>query len=251
MRKKTDTNQKGFSLIELILVILLIALIAAMAFSRFLSTSDAGAGEINLQEVVSKINQRRDEAIRLNGNRASTSLEREVAPLVEIDFNDLTTTGSLVIDGKDANGDHYDDETGALLTHVAGGRWVYSRKSDPAEIAGGWRILTSEEEIPVGLIGQNGQGDAVTKIGFDGDGRAYGWQDGSWQKFPATRNKKSPGSDTPSMFWAVYLVKDDNRSKSPQAVAIAVYPSGQTEKFRYDGGAWLGFRARGISLTRE
>lgn len=228
----------------MLVVISIIGVFVAWGLSRFFGGSDSGAGERNLQSVTETIKQKRDEAVRLNGNRMQTSLESEVAPILTVDFDDFSTTASLVVSGLDEDRDNYDDETRTLLTHVERGNWVYSYRNDEIKMIGNWKVVTNPGELDTGPITDSGQGDLVTKIGFDGDGRAYGWQNDAWQKFPINLDqKKDSHDDSFSSFWAIYLVNESNKNS---AIAIAVYPSGQTEKFRYDGTSWLGFRSRNI-----
>lgn len=234
MKSSAQFKQSGFSLIELLIVIIIIGLIASFAFSRFLSVQDAGAGERVIQTVAAKIGQRRDEAIRLNGLNAATSLENEIAPLVVIDFSDSEATASLITDGTDADGDGRDDATGARITRLQNNVWQYSYRPDAIEFPGDWAVSTSI--APVGN-GSDGRGVPVTRIGFDGAGRAYGYAKGAWQKYPSGSSEDTASTqNTP--FWAVYA------GSGQYAVAVAVYPSGQTEKFRFDGVSWRGWRAR-------
>lgn len=243
MKSSAQFKQSGFSLIELLIVIIIIGLIASFAFSRFLSVQDAGSGERAVSAVAAKIGQRRDEAVRLNGLTVSTSLESQTAPLVTIDFGDLPTTASLFIDGTDANRDGIDDDTLAPLTRLQSNNWSYAYRPDRLQLPGSWTILQNPPTT-VGNI-SDGRGVPVTRVGFDGDGRAYGYVSGVWQKYPALSSSSSPAAallgeqNTP--FWAVYIGSREN------AVAVAIYPSGQTEKFRFDGSLWRGWRA---SLAR-
>lgn len=230
-------TEKGFSLIELLFVIVVVAFIASFAFSRFLSTrEDAGSGERTLEQVASRIQMRRTEAIRLNGLRVATSIETETAPLVEINFADLATTASLVIDGTDADDDGLDDASGESLTRLVGNYWQYAYRADALAPATEWNINEQENSNLI-ASGSGGRGIPVTRIGFDGDGRAYGYLDGTWRDFPtgALMDEQKPP------FWAVYMSKGEQGNI---AVAVAVYPSGSIEKFRFDGNTWRGWRGR-------
>lgn len=239
MNKKSATSENGYSLVELLLVIALVSLIAGLAFSRFLGLSEGGA-ETNLQNLSAVVNQKRDEAIRLNGNVAPTSLEFQIAPLVELDFADPETTKTLIVEGLDRNGDYLDDETGELLTHVEGGGWIYSRRDDARRLTNGWEVVADEGSLPVPPIAANGRGELVTKIGFDGEGRVFGWQKEEWRKFPLSFNEKKNSPDL--YFWAVYLKSANETNR--EVIALAVYPTGQTEKYRFDGEIWQGYRQR-------
>lgn len=245
MKSSVQFKQSGFTLVELLVVIIIIGLIASFAFSRFLSSQDAGAGERVVSSVASKIQQRRDEAVRLNGLNAATSLEFQTAPLVTIDFARSETTRSLIIDGTDADGDGRDDATNTSLTRLQNNDWIYSYRSDALQLPRNWTVTdpAGRSSSVVGSIGNgsDGRGVPVTRVGFDGRGRAYGFVSGAWQKYPTSSSASSSSAtgaqNTP--FWAVYIGGD-----AQSAVAVAIYPSGQTEKFRFDGSLWRGWRGR-------
>lgn len=236
MIRRTIVKKKhsGFSLIELLFVITLIGLIATLSFSRYLKQADTAAGERVLEQIASRLQLRRNEAIRLNGNRAATSLETETAPPVEINLTSLSTTASLIIDGTDIDNDGIDDETGTALTRLEDGNWQYAYRADPLSLPNGWVIGTPPENV--GLIGggATGRGIATTRIGFDGDGQAYGSTGTELEQFP-------PGAtldDQLAPFWAIYM------SNGSGNIAIALYPSGTIEKFRFDGTVWRGWRGQ-------
>ena len=254
MKLNTRLNsESGFSLIELMLVIGLIGLISALAFSRFLSANDTGAGERALQQINSRIQQRRDEAIRLNGLRAATSLENEVAPLVEMDLSDLSTTASLIINGTDADGDGRDDDTGETLTRLRSGNWQYSYRNDALDLPAGWSVVADDDRsLPIiGNGAGHGQGANVTRLGFDANGRTFGYVNGGWQRFPTGASPDENSAENPP-FWATYVARTDSLgTKNLIAVAVAVYPSGQTEKFHFDGYVWRGWRGRVIQPSAD
>jgi prepilin-type N-terminal cleavage/methylation domain-containing protein len=240
--KSHAINQKGFSLLELLLVMIISCVILAMVYIKFRPDFDSGSAEKAIETVAEKVAGRRDEAIRLNGLAAATSLETEVAPLVEIDFSDPETTASLIINGDDTNGDHLDDDTGEVLTYLSGNVWQYSYRDDPMKLPSSWNIVP-EGNLTVQPIYGRGRGTLVTRIGFDATGHVYGFHNGAWQKYPAdssTNQQESP-------FWAIYLERSGaGQNQETLAVAIAVYPSGQIEKFRFDGSKWRGWRGRTI-----
>ena len=250
MKNIRNSNQSGFSLIEMVLVVAIISLVCALAFSRLLGGNDGGGGERVIADAAVRITERRDEAVRLNGNLARTSLEEQTAPLVVVDFAGANAGASLIIDGVDADGDHRDDDSGDLLTHLENNDWIYSYRNDALKLPTGWSVLTTNRVARVKLIGngKNGQGALVTRIGFDAAGRAYGFERDEWQRFPI--GTEPSGSADTSPFWAVYFVNStetpNRQTRVRSMVAIAVYPSGHTEKFRFDGENWLGFRSRNL-----
>ena len=236
------TAEHGFSLLELLLVICISSVIVALVYIKFRPDFDSGSGERTIEAVADKVAMRRDEAVRLNGLAAATSLETLVAPLVEIDFSDLSTTRSLIINGDDVDGDHYDDDTGDLLTHLSGNAWQFSYRNDALKLPSSWHVVESGS-MTAEIINGNGRGTPVTKIGFDAEGRVYGFIDGNWQKYPAD---SSTEQENPP-FWAIYLENSGaGRNAETLVVAVAVYPSGQIEKFRFDGSRWRGWRGRTI-----
>ena len=243
LQNPKQTAEKGFSLLELLLVIVLASVIAALTYTKFRPQLDSGAAERTLETVAEKIAMRRDEAIRLNGLAAATSLETDTAPLVEIDFKDLPTTASLIINGDDLDHDNYDDDTNQRLTSLSGNRWKYSFRGDALSLPTFWHF-SAKGELSVPLIGGGrGRGNPVTRIGFDAAGRAYGDSgDGEWQKFP----QDSSSDQQSAPFWAVYLESNGAKKNQTLAIAVAVYPSGQIEKFRFDGAAWRGWRGRAV-----
>lgn len=245
-RKNTPAiHEKGFSLLELLLVIVISSVIAATVYIKFRPDFDSGSAERTIEAVAEKVAGRRDEAIRLNGlAAAATSLEAQVAPLVEIDFLDPATTASLIIDGDDGNSDYFDDDTGEFLTHLNGSGWKYSYRGDALKLPAAWRVV-AKSDMSVAPINDRGRGVPVTRIGFDAAGHVYGYADDTWQKYPADSSTEQQYSP----FWTIYLEgsgRDQNAPALAVAVAVAVHPSGQIEKFRFDGSRWRGWRGRTI-----
>lgn len=253
MRRATLGN--GFTLIETVLTITIVAMIAVLAYSTLWGKDETAGAEKTLGDAAGRIAQKRDEAIRLNGQKAATSFNNFIAPLVEVDFGSLETTASLIIDGTDNDGDQQDDYTEEYLTHLRDNRWVYSYRNDALELSAEWEVyLPDSSRMPVPLIskGHNGCGAAVNKIGMDDQGRIYAFEQGEWRKFPVGA-PLDLGNSATSPFWAIYFIKKQNRSgigtarsSIGAAVAIAVYPSGQIEKFRFNGERWSGYKGRTV-----
>jgi prepilin-type N-terminal cleavage/methylation domain-containing protein len=247
--KTGKSSEKGFSLLELLLVMIITSFILALVYIKFRPDMDSGDGERAIEAIAQKLAMRRDEAIRLNGLSAATSLENETAPLVVIDFDDLQTTASLAINGDDADGDHHDDVTGEMLTYLKGGDWKFSYRNDALKLPDTWKIVRDGEMNvkPIRIKDQE-RGVAVTKIAFDADGRVYGYYNGAWQRFPTVAaSDEQSGDQGASPFWAVYLQHTDSKyTDGTLCVAVAIYPSGQIEKFRFDGSTWRGWRGRTV-----
>lgn len=255
------SREAGFSLIEMLIVMAVIGILVGYALSRNGATaSTAGGGERALDEVERRLYERHDAAVRLNRLAAPTSLENYTAPPVEIDLTNATTTRALLIEGVDANGDGRDDNTGSTLTSLAPpataggqGTWNYSYENSQAlALPIGWRILTAPEQlgaIPQIGLGQQGRGVLATGFGFDGQGRAMVRNAaGVWTTLPVGSLATADSPQT-APFWAVYMVQTQGAANNTAgvgaaAVAISVHPTGQFERWRWDGTTWRGFRRR-------
>ena len=247
-------------MIELLIVMAVLAILVGYAISRNGATaSTAGGGERALDEIERRLYERHDAAVRLNKIAAPTSLENYTAPPVEINLTDAATTRPLVTDGVDANGDGRDDNSGAAITRLstpatpgALATWNYGYESSmPLTLPAGWSIATTQAQlggIPLIGGGTQGRGVMATRVGFDGRGRALGVNAaGQFLTLP-------PGSDataaTPAAapFWAVYLIQAGGagNERGASAVALSVHPTGQLERWRWDGSSWQGFRRRSL-----
>jgi type II secretory pathway pseudopilin PulG len=259
-------KQLGFSLIELLIVIVLIIAVSAIAVSRgFYGSSTSHGAEQFMNDAATRLFERRQQAQRLNGATAADSFNEAPAPPLEFDFENPATTASLIIEGEDANRDGVDDVTGQRLTTLrvnygsmpVRASWDAAYRDDAIKIPAGWKLAASETElgaIPLIAAGAKGRGILVTRIGFDGDGRAlYRNESGVWETAPSGAAGSKRIAET--AFWAFYFIRasGDGSSKSGRvnndsAIAIAIYPSsGIVERFRWDGNSWRGFSDRVIT----
>ena len=247
-------SQIGFSLIELIIVLGLISVLAAIFFSLFSADEiDPNGAERFLAQAVLKIESRQADARRMSGEMRGRNLERagKVPPL-EIDFARSAALADLRIEGVDENGDCTDDETYEKLTclkkEFPGGNtvWSYAYTNNSLKIPEEIIVAKKTEDLGgISLIADHGRGVLVTKIGFDRAGKGYGFEGDTFKSVPSGSPESYAASPAPdqSPFWAIYFYseKDENF-----AAAIAVYPGGNAEVFRFSDGAWLGFKNRQI-----
>ena len=259
------SDQKGFSLIELLIVVIIIGIIALIYVGSSLRGDEAGGAEALLNVVHSRITERRSDAARLSVSKPirfpDNYLQKQViTPPLSINFAEPATTAPLQTNsGNDADEDAIDDTTGQpytawfmSMTTVIGSNgqpeqkivadWYYGYSGEPVTLPSGWRLAQTAGELPVPLISnaQHGKGELITKIGFDGSGRAYAFYTDKWLNV-------SPLADSAQMtdapFWAIYFYLPN----ATAAVAVAVHPSGLIENFRWDGAAWRGFENRTIN----
>lgn len=237
--------QKGFTLVELLVVITIVVILSAIVVSRgIFSSSESHGGEQLITELATRLNERQSEAQRLNGNKAVTAFHSSVAAPIEFDLTNLATTASLVTEGVDENADGIDDVTGDPLTFLNSGAWSLVYRGDQMRLPTDWKLAGSAAElgsIPLIATGAKGRGIPVTRIGFDGDGKAlYRNAAGVWERTPSGT---APGKRiNESAFWAFYFIRPGS---DKTAIAVAVYPaSGICERFRFDGTSWRGFADR-------
>ena len=253
--------QKGFSLLELLLVLTIITAVTLLTFSRLYSTSgEVGGGERILETVTGRIKERQSEAVRLNGNdhrrlSANSNPDGRIVPL-PLDFTRWAETAALRTDGTDQDFDCRDDFTNELLTCLSSDeKWDLAFQSDALSLPEGWRFVQSESEFqdfsPIGG-GSLGRGIPAVAVAFLPDGRAFGREINSedWSEYP--RDAIITDEPEPSLipFWAVYFVLRDRRDTNQRllaAVAVAVYPSGQIKEFRFDNGTWFDYRNRPVN----
>lgn len=255
-------REAGFTLIELLIVMAVIGILVGYAISRNAgNAASTGGGDRALEEVERRLSERHDAAIRLNQITAPTSLENYTAPPVDIDFGNPSTTVPLMTEGVDANSDGLDDNTGTAITRLnstgSGGSlvsWRYSYENSPQlSLPTGWQIATSQSQlgsIPLIGGGTSGRGVLATQIGFDGKGRAY-VRDGTgqWSSLPSGSDASSSSVQS-APFWVVYVVfpsGTQSGSTPLAAAAISIHPTGQLERWRWDGSQWKGFRRRTLS----
>jgi prepilin-type N-terminal cleavage/methylation domain-containing protein len=264
-KHKKIASQAGVSLVELLVVVFVAAIILSIAVARLNSSSDdVGGAERLLDEAAAKISARKSDAVRLDGEDKRRGLQRVATDPLPIDFSSLETTGSLRIDGPDADKDCYDDVTGKSLTCLieAHGRgvWQPALNPDALVLPSEWHVLTNAGEANINLVGggSRGRGVLATEIGFDGSGRAYARNSGSgeWVGMPLGAESGAEPSEEGAPFWAVYFVQFKKGSAEKKggvvssdvnaAVAIAIHPSGLIERFRYDGNEWIGYKNRSL-----
>lgn len=252
-------NQAGYSLLEMVVVLALITLLAAVTVSRLYTTqADAGGAERVLDDVAARLAERRAAASRLNGDERRAALEDFAAPPLPFDFADFSQSGSLRLDGEDTDGDCVDDLTQAPLTCLrrdssVPAAWQLACNEDTLRLPSGWSVALHRNQlygVPLIAGGERGRGVLATAIGFAPNGQALARVPGAteWNAYPdgAVTSVTPNANDAP--FWAVYftaLGPGTGRNRQVRAiVAIAVHPSGLVEKFRYDGGEWIGFANR-------
>lgn len=244
-------KESGFSVIELLFVVAIVTLLAAVVVSSgYFNNSSSHGGEQLITDLATRFHERRAEVQRLNGSRITTSLDIAATP-IEFDLLNLSTTASLITEGRDQGGDGEDDDTGEILTHLRPkpgspdqGEWVFSHRQDAVSLPSDWKLVTNVSDlttIPLIASGARGRGIPVTRIGFDGEGRALHKNEaGVWEKVPAGTSAGKKANE--SAFWVFYFVRPGSTNT---AVALGIYPaSGVTERFRYDGTAWRGFADR-------
>src|SRR5260370_14391422 len=88
-------DEAGFSLVELLIVCALISILAAVAISQFVGRDQAAR---LAREIAWRVRQRRAAAILLNALTEPTLLDNYRQPPASIDFGDLSTTRSLLLD---------------------------------------------------------------------------------------------------------------------------------------------------------
>ena len=214
------SSQRGFSLIELMIVCAIVGIVAALALASIANRDEASR---LVEDVAARIRARRAAAMRLNSLNQATFLENYGQPPVSIDFTNPNTTAPLVTEG--------DQHTTFNMPAPGGiGTWSYIYSGAPLSFPQGWRVATSAENLaPIPVISL---GTPTTSFNFQGDGRL----DSS--SLPAAPPNTNPNQESP--FPVVYL------TNGTTARAVAVHPSGLTEVWAYDesAGLWRGFGNR-------
>lgn len=237
-------TQRGHTLIELLVVVVLLTLIAVIAAPRYnVKPGDLGGSERLLENVASRLNTRRNEAVRIGGeSRWTSAAGKSTFQPLPINFSALGTTSSLIIDGDD-NNDCLDDYTNEPVTCINGGVWNPAFREDALELPSNWKLAQSQSDLQgVPLIGggSNGRGRLVCLMGFDATGRILADEGAGYVASPNGALYNGSPEQSGAAFWAVYFIEKDPGRNSRTAVAVALHPSGLIEKFRYDGLTWTG-----------
>jgi prepilin-type N-terminal cleavage/methylation domain-containing protein len=216
----------GFSLLELVIVCAIISIVAALSLASFANRDQAGRF---MSDVASKIRERRASAIRINALTAATSLENFRQPAISIDFANVSSTASLVVEGE--NGTTFN----APPSQGGQGSWNMVYQGTPVQMPSGWRIAASSSQLsPIPLIPL---GVPTTAFAFMPDGKL------DPSTLPAYTSNTNPNVENP--FPTIYL------TNGTEARAVAVHPSGLIELWQYDeaAGTWNGFSNRSVSAT--
>lgn len=212
----------GFSLVELLVVCAIVSIVTAIALASFANRDQATRFQA---DVASRLRERRASAIRINALIEATALENFRQPPIGIDFANLQTTATLVVDGEAARTTFQPPATVGTE-----GTWNFVYQGRQLQIPTGWRIATSASELsPLPLIPL---GVPATSFSFTSDGRLA---DAS---LPPASSNTNPNVESP--FPTIYLT-NGNAGR-----AVAVHPSGLIEFWQYDepGHRWNGFSNR-------
>jgi prepilin-type N-terminal cleavage/methylation domain-containing protein len=253
-------RERGYTLIELLLALAIVVLLAAFAaFAGRTRADQQGEGERVLADITRVVTTRQAQVRQLNlkSLTGGTSLEAPIkdASALDVDFASPDTTRDVIVSGVDANGDHIDDYTGQQLAYNDSGTLRVGFAGQPLSMPTGWSVArTSDDLHGIPMIGgglrQRGRVARCVSFGIDGSTFPRG-QDPSQAAKCGGDDASRAGSrtDAPaageSPFLAVYAIFTPRGSTSATgAVALAIYPSGYTEPFRWDGSAWRGYNSR-------
>lgn len=259
-------DSRGFSLVELLVTVAVIALVvgASAAFVSRSRPDQQGAAERVLTDLKRVVTTRQAQARQLNtaSRVGGTSLEAGVNAFdIKVDFAQLETTRDLALDGVDADSDGLDDNTGQQLARFVGADFVPAYTGQALRLPTGWRIALTPDEmggIPMiaGGAGQRGRPAQCVVFTADGSTLPYGRNaaqpancgGGGDNAVITGTSRSSYLSPSTSPFLAVYAVFTPPGSEDADAaVALAVYPAGYVEGFRWDGGQWVGYNGRVIA----
>jgi hypothetical protein len=249
-------------LVTVAVVLLVVA--AGASFMSHSSPDQQAAGERVLTDLRRVVTTRQAQARQLNtaSRVGGTSLEAGVNNFdIKVDFAQLATTRTLALDGVDADGNGLDDNTGQQLARFIGANFVPAYASDPMRLPSGWSFAFTPEEmrgIPMiaGGTGQRGRPAQCVVFTPDGSTLPYGRNSaqpancgsGGDTAVVSGTSRSNYLSPSTSPFLAVYVVLAPGGSaQAESAVALAVYPSGYTEGFRWDGSKWVGYNGRVIA----
>lgn len=223
MESTTRKTEKGFSLLELMIVLIVIGLLAAFTIPAFRHANNAGSGARVQNRLIQIVEERKTSAVRLNQS-AINGGDRPDQPVV-VNFSDLTTTASLKTDGADADHNGIEDVSGVRITRwgilSTTGRkgWLYAYEGLPVQLPDTWVIAESVADL--GTIPEIPNSELTAVIRFDALGKPVG---------EANPTNPPPGRDE-APFYVVYA-RDTGAGNI--AVAVAVHGSGLTEKWTYN-----------------
>lgn len=216
--------EAGFSLIELVLVCAIVSIVAAISLATFANRDQAARFQA---DVAARIRERRASAIRINAVTEPTLLENFRQPPIGIDFTNLATTASLVVEGTERT-------TFAAPSNPGGiGQWNFVYQGRQLLIPAGWRIATGASDLsPISLIAL---GTPTTSFSFAADGKL------SPVSLPPYTSNINPNNENP--FPTIYL------TNGTTARAVAVHPAGLVELWNYDEATqkWTGFGNRQVT----
>lgn len=243
-------------------VLVILAATGYMFVSRSRTNTQA-AGERILSELQRIVQYRHAQTRQLNTATrvGGTSLEQGVTVYdIKLDFGQLDTTRTLVLDGVDANNDGRDDFTGQDMATWSGTQFQPKWTGSQIQLPSGWRFALSQSEmagIPLIAGGQGTRGIPARCVSFGINGSIYPAientstrQCSTTDGFAFTATRAAYFSRDQSPFYAIYAVfVPSGSSVATAAVALAVYQSGYTETFRWDGSNWVGYNARVVPST--
>lgn len=230
MKQISVNSEKGFSLLELMIVIAIIGLLAAFVIPSFRNANNAGDGKRILSRLSQVVEERKTGAVRLNQSAINAG-ERPDQP-VTVNFTSLATTAPLKTDGKDENRDGIEDVSGVKITRwgnnpVTGKKgWLYGYEGIPLKLPTNWIIVNSVAEL--GTIPQIPNSELSTTLRFDAQGRPS-----------VLASADTPAGRDESPFFVVYA-RDTGAGNI--AVAVALHGSGLVEQWNYnfEDGQWHG-----------
>lgn len=262
LRPRADLSASaGFTLLELVVTLGVLAVFTGFGYafvSRARPNSQAG-GERVLSELQRLVTTRHAQARQLNtaSRTGGTSLEEGITAYdITLDFSNPETTRTLLVNGVDEDRDGFDDYTGQEMSRFVGSEFHATYTGAPLQLPAGWRIAATKEDfgtVPLIIESDPERARPARCIYYAANGSLYpaeadgrGGCHNEGQIITSTsRDQYFSLSSAP--FLAIYAVFTPDGAQSPTAaVALAVYQSGYTEAFRWDGKEWSGYNGRGF-----